>query len=201
MNINTTFDMNPVDDIKRLTEIIFSKSWNMSYLSSLFTGLRVDEHISRFPNASLLPSHFNESSHTPDSFGALINKTNKICNYLDAESADHESDREGFDFQFDPCIEKDWSLLSLHLTWSTQYCQQMIFISIGSFYDYDEFFTEQIMKKKLDHSYRVFKKVNRSAENFPAAKEFSWGEKDINVWCSNDYLGMSAHPKVKAAVR
>ena len=30
-------------------------------------------------------------------------------------------------FQFDPCIEKDWSLLSLHLTWSTQYCQQMIF--------------------------------------------------------------------------
>lgn len=40
----------------------------------------------------------------------------------------------------------------------------------------------------------------RSAENFPAAKEFSWGERPITVWCSNDYLGMSAHPKVKAAV-
>ena len=74
-------------------------------------------------------------------------------------------------------------------------------ISTGSFYDYDEFFHEQIMKKKLDHSYRVFKKVNRSAENFPTAREYSWGEKSINVWCSNDYLGMSAHPKVKAAVR
>jgi 5-aminolevulinate synthase len=29
---------------------------------------------------------------------------------------------------------------------------------------------------------------------------FSWGERPITVWCSNDYLGMSAHPKVKAAV-
>ena len=104
MNINTTFDMNPVDDIKRLTDIIFSKSWNMSYLSSFFTGLRVDEQISRFPNVSLLPPHFNGSSHKPDSFGAPINKTNKICEYLDAESADHESDLKTFDFQFDLCI-------------------------------------------------------------------------------------------------
>ena len=24
--------------------------------------------------------------------------------------------------------------------------------------------------------------------------------KDLTVWCSNDYLGMSAHPAVKAAV-
>jgi 5-aminolevulinate synthase len=66
---------------------------------------------------------------------------------------------------------------------------------------YESFFQEQIRQKKLDHSYRVFKKVNRSAESFPAAREYSWGERPINVWCSNDYLGMSAHPKVKAAVR
>ena len=52
----------------------------------------------------------------------------------------------------------------------------------------------------MDHSYRVFKKVNRMAGSFPSAKEFSWGPKDITVWCSNDYLGMSAHPKVKDAV-
>ena len=43
--------------------------------------------------------------------------------------------------------------------------------------------------------------MNRSAESFPAAREFSWGEIPINVWCSNDYLGMSAHPRVKAAVK
>ena len=66
---------------------------------------------------------------------------------------------------------------------------------------YESFFKEQIRQKKLDHSYRIFKKVNRSAESFPAAREFSWGDIPINVWCSNDYLGMSAHPRVKAAVK
>jgi 5-aminolevulinate synthase len=65
---------------------------------------------------------------------------------------------------------------------------------------YEDFFHEQILKKKQDHSYRVFKKVLRNAEEFPKAKEFSQGEKPITVWCSNDYLGMSRHPEVKAAV-
>ena len=41
---------------------------------------------------------------------------------------------------------------------------------------YESFFKEQIRQKKLDHSYRIFKKVNRSAESFPAAREFSWDE-------------------------
>jgi len=57
------------------------------------------------------------------------------------------------------------------------------------------------MKKKQDHSYRVFKKVNRLAKEFPSAFEYSSGEKPITVWCSNDYLGMSCHPAVKDAVR
>ncbi|CRL02464.1 CLUMA_CG015293, isoform B [Clunio marinus] len=67
---------------------------------------------------------------------------------------------------------------------------------------YEDFFHEQIMKKKKDHSYRVFKKVNRLAGvgQFPTAKEYSWGERPITVWCSNDYLGMSSHPEVKKAV-
>ena len=71
----------------------------------------------------------------------------------------------------------------------------------NKFYDYEGFFKDQILKKKLDHSYRVFKKVNRNAQNFPTGKEYTWGEKEINVWCSNDYLGMSAHPKVTGAVK
>ncbi|XP_054005348.1 5-aminolevulinate synthase, erythroid-specific, mitochondrial [Hylaeus anthracinus] len=66
---------------------------------------------------------------------------------------------------------------------------------------YEEFFHGQIIKKKKDHSYRVFKKVNRLAQDFPTAMEYSWGPKPITVWCSNDYLGMSRHPAVTNSVR
>jgi len=67
-------------------------------------------------------------------------------------------------------------------------------------FGYESFFAGEIEKKKMDHSYRVFKKVMRDASKFPAAKEFSRAPKDITVWCSNDYLGMSAHPGVTGAV-
>lgn len=67
-------------------------------------------------------------------------------------------------------------------------------------FGYESFFQAEIKKKKDDHSYRIFKKVNRTAGTFPYAREYSRGEKDITVWCSNDYLGMSAHPAVKNAV-
>ncbi|XP_068147087.1 5-aminolevulinate synthase, erythroid-specific, mitochondrial [Drosophila tropicalis] len=71
-------------------------------------------------------------------------------------------------------------------------------------FHYEKFFNEQILKKKKDHSYRVFKRVNRLAGDglFPHALEYSTqSERPITVWCSNDYLGMSAHPSVKQAVR
>ncbi|XP_023242816.1 5-aminolevulinate synthase, erythroid-specific, mitochondrial-like isoform X1 [Centruroides sculpturatus] len=71
----------------------------------------------------------------------------------------------------------------------------------GQTFDYEDFFLEQIGKKKKDHSYRVFKKVNRLADNFPQAFEFTEGSRPITVWCSNDYLGMSRHPEVKKAVK
>ncbi|XP_063225685.1 5-aminolevulinate synthase, erythroid-specific, mitochondrial isoform X2 [Bacillus rossius redtenbacheri] len=71
----------------------------------------------------------------------------------------------------------------------------------GSMFSYERYFHEQIVRKKKDHSYRIFKKVNRLAQDFPTAHEYSWGKKQITVWCSNDYLGMSCHPKVKEAVR
>lgn len=69
-------------------------------------------------------------------------------------------------------------------------------------FQYERFFHEQIARKKQDYSYRVFKKVSRLAGvgQFPSALEHSWGERPITVWCSNDYLGMSCHPSVKAAV-
>ncbi|XP_050309371.1 5-aminolevulinate synthase, erythroid-specific, mitochondrial-like [Anthonomus grandis grandis] len=68
--------------------------------------------------------------------------------------------------------------------------------SEGTF-NYNSFFSDQILKKKQDHSYRVFKKVNRIASEFPKAINHSANfSKSITVWCSNDYLGMSRHPEV-----
>ncbi|XP_070558715.1 5-aminolevulinate synthase, erythroid-specific, mitochondrial-like [Ptychodera flava] len=74
----------------------------------------------------------------------------------------------------------------------------------GSF-NYEKFFEEKIDEKKKDHSYRVFKKLERDATQFPHAREFSnvmEGQPGapITVWCSNDYLAMSRHPAVKEAV-
>jgi 5-aminolevulinate synthase len=68
-------------------------------------------------------------------------------------------------------------------------------------FNYDGFFQEKVNAKKADNTYRVFKKVSRVATRFPAAIEHSAEiPKDITVWCSNDYLGMSWHPKVQKAV-
>lgn len=67
-------------------------------------------------------------------------------------------------------------------------------------FDYEQFFQEQIDKKKKDHSYRIFKKVLRKASQFPYAEEYTGNKRDISVWCSNDYLGMSWHPQVIRAV-
>ena len=69
--------------------------------------------------------------------------------------------------------------------------------------DYDAFFSDKIQAKMNDNSYRRFRVLTRTADNFPTAKHFAspssqdtaQGE-DITVWCSNDYLGMSKHPEV-----
>ncbi|XP_029012404.1 5-aminolevulinate synthase, erythroid-specific, mitochondrial [Betta splendens] len=73
----------------------------------------------------------------------------------------------------------------------------------GPSYDYDRFFSEKITEKRKDHTYRVFKTVNRSAEAFPFAEDYSVPGRSaaqVSVWCSNDYLGMSRHPRVLSAI-
>jgi len=72
-----------------------------------------------------------------------------------------------------------------------------------SVFQYEDYFKEMIQKKKDDHSYRYFRKVNRQAKNFPMGADFSYpGEpSDITVWCSNDYLGMSRHVDVIRAAK
>ncbi|XP_067287407.1 5-aminolevulinate synthase, nonspecific, mitochondrial [Pseudorasbora parva] len=64
---------------------------------------------------------------------------------------------------------------------------------------YDEFFEKKIEEKKDDHTYRVFKTVNRRATEFPMADDYTESlsfRRNVSVWCSNDYLGMSRHPQV-----
>ncbi|XP_037676949.1 5-aminolevulinate synthase, erythroid-specific, mitochondrial isoform X2 [Choloepus didactylus] len=71
-------------------------------------------------------------------------------------------------------------------------------------FGYDQFFRDKIMEKKQDHTYRVFKTVNRRADAYPFAQHFTEASvisKDVSVWCSNDYLGMSRHPRVLQATQ
>ncbi|XP_041726412.1 5-aminolevulinate synthase, nonspecific, mitochondrial [Coregonus clupeaformis] len=66
-------------------------------------------------------------------------------------------------------------------------------------FHYDEFFERKIEEKKSDHTYRVFKTVNRRATDFPMGDDYTDSlsdRRDVSVWCSNDYLGMSRHPRV-----
>ncbi|XP_034029106.1 5-aminolevulinate synthase, erythroid-specific, mitochondrial isoform X2 [Thalassophryne amazonica] len=75
---------------------------------------------------------------------------------------------------------------------------------VGPSFDYDNFFNGKIAEKKRDHTYRVFKTVNRSAVVFPFAEDYSVSDRQgsqVSVWCSNDYLGMSRHPRVLEAIR
>uniref|UniRef100_UPI0037E76753 5-aminolevulinate synthase, non-specific, mitochondrial-like n=1 Tax=Semicossyphus pulcher TaxID=241346 RepID=UPI0037E76753 len=70
-------------------------------------------------------------------------------------------------------------------------------------FQYDKYFEKKIESKKTDHTYRVFKTVNRRALTFPMADDYSESlraKRDVSVWCSNDYLGMSRHPKVTEAI-
>ncbi|VDP50863.1 unnamed protein product [Schistosoma mattheei] len=57
-----------------------------------------------------------------------------------------------------------------------------------------------VERKKRDSTYRVFRRILRDASEFPFADDYSSGMKRrVAVWCSNDYLGMSWHPKVQEA--
>jgi len=66
-------------------------------------------------------------------------------------------------------------------------------------FNYEKFCQGEIEKKKQEGTYRVFPKIDRKAMQFPYAED-KMKESDITVWCSNDYLGMSRHPKVMGAV-
>lgn len=67
--------------------------------------------------------------------------------------------------------------------------------------NFDTLFQAQIDTLKNDGNYRYFAELERKAGKFPKATNHLNGEqRDVTVWCSNDYLGMGQHPAVIAAM-
>lgn len=67
--------------------------------------------------------------------------------------------------------------------------------------NFDAIFESQLDRLREAGNYRYFADLERHAGRFPHALHRSDGcEREVTVWCSNDYLGMGQHPDVLAAM-
>ena len=63
--------------------------------------------------------------------------------------------------------------------------------------DYSKFFNTELEKFKKEGLYRNFREIDRPIKKLPKADETQGEEeREVEVWCSNDYLNMSQHPEV-----
>ncbi len=68
--------------------------------------------------------------------------------------------------------------------------------------DYELIFAQALGKLKAEGRYRVFADISRRRGEFPHAVHHAGGrEREIIVWCSNDYLGMGQNPGVIEAMQ
>lgn len=65
---------------------------------------------------------------------------------------------------------------------------------------YRQYFEDILRQIKAEGRYRHFQTIRRQAGDFPHAHHACL-DKNIVVWCSNDYLAMSEHPAVVGAMQ
>lgn len=68
-------------------------------------------------------------------------------------------------------------------------------VSTQTGFNFEKFCNAELEKKHKDNSYRYFNNINRLAAKFPVAHTGN-AKEEVDVWCSNDYLGMSKNPVV-----
>jgi len=68
--------------------------------------------------------------------------------------------------------------------------------------DYEGYFADKVNALKDEGRYRIFAELARHAGEFPHATSYAAdNQRDVVIWCSNDYLCMGQHPVVLAAMR
>ena len=69
-------------------------------------------------------------------------------------------------------------------------------------FDYRSHFESAVEALRAERRYRIFADLERRVGQFPRAVLRRDGEqREVVIWCSNDYLGMGHHPKVVAALQ
>jgi 5-aminolevulinate synthase len=68
--------------------------------------------------------------------------------------------------------------------------------------EYRRFFDAAIGQLRNERRYRVFANLERDTSNLPRAlwRTEDGRERDVTIWCSNDYLGMGRHPETVKAM-
>jgi 5-aminolevulinate synthase len=67
---------------------------------------------------------------------------------------------------------------------------------------FEDFLASKLAELRSLGQYREFVDINRRAGSYPKAlrRTADGSTREVTVWCSNDYLGMSQHPKVLEAM-
>ena len=65
---------------------------------------------------------------------------------------------------------------------------------------YERLLSQQLNHLKAVGQYRNFVTLNRICGQYPLARLEGSDARPVVVWCSNDYLGMSQHPRVRQAM-